>query len=172
MFDRVLVTPTITGSTLVTFHVDTQRFTEPGPWNFYLEWAENPHANFIQVAGPTTGSMLEDTEQRRFSKLPISVYRIRLEDANGVAHYSQPNLLGGDLNRHMWLLSKDIVRREFLRLQRFAGTPGKYLARKHWGELCSNCLDHNTEMVTNENCTECYGTAFQGTKGQATALAV
>ena len=164
IFDRVILTPHMLGGTIATYWLDNRAVIAAevqGPYNFYLEWAEHPDDDFITVAGPSVDNILIDTEQRRWSKLPHSVYRIRLEASNGV-FYSDVNPVTGELNRHDWLIAKEIIRREYLRLQRYVGTEGLYLGRMQWGPLCTECTDYNTEMVSNPNCTTCYGTGFIG----------
>ena len=160
-FDRLVLAPHMLGGTIATFWMNAN-FDVAGPWNFYLEWAEHPDSDFIDVAGPTTDNILIDPVQRRFSKLPHSVYRVRLEPAGGGLYYSPVNPVMGEWNYHQWKVVRDITRREYLRLQRYVGTQGVYLARKQWGELCDECLDYNTQMVTDANCETCYGTGFVG----------
>ena len=161
VFDRVIITPHMRGGSTVSWWLDSRRFQVEGPYTFFLEWAEHPDADFVQVAGPTTDSVLVDSEQRRFSKLSHSVYRVRISTPSG-DYYSASHLLMGNLNRHDYLLAREIVRREYLQLLRFTGTNGIYLARKQWGELCSECSDYQTDMATNSHCTTCYGTGFVG----------
>jgi len=160
VFDRVVLTPHMRGGTIVNWWLD-DRFDTPGPYTFFLEWAESPDADFIEVAGPATDGVLTDSEQRRFSKLPHSVYRVRLETPT-TTHYSDVHQVMGDWNRHDWLLGRDIIRREYLRLVRYVGSKGLYLARKQWGEICDACTDFSTGMITNAKCANCFGTGFVG----------
>lgn len=165
VFDRVVVFPYVRGGTTATWWLHPL-FNETGPYQFYLEWGEHPEDNaedpdFVTVAGPTTGNTLIDVQQRKFSKVEYGVYRVRLETGRGV-HYSAAHLCAGNLVRHDYLIVKDIVRREFLGLQKLRGTRGILLSRKHWGELCPQCLDYQTGMVTDEQCPVCYGTKYVG----------
>lgn len=159
-FDRVVLTPHMRGGTIVTFWIRSS-FNADGPWAFYLEWAEHPSGDWIDVAGPVVDNVLVDTEQRRFSALPHSVYRVRAETGGGI-FYSYVNPVMGEWNYHQWRTAREIIRREYLRMQKYTGTEGFYLARKQWGELCPSCLDHNTDMVTDSHCSVCYGTRFVG----------
>ncbi|RKX21348.1 MAG: hypothetical protein DRP45_12420 [Candidatus Zixiibacteriota bacterium] len=160
VFDRVIATPHMLGGTVVNWALRSGLALE-GPYTFYLEWAEHPDAGWEEVAGPTSDMVLVDTQQRRFSKLPHSVYRVRLEAASET-RYSDPNPLMGNWNRHDFLLAREVVRREYLLLTRYTGTLGAYLARKQWGSLCSSCADYDTGQPTNAHCTECWGTGITG----------
>jgi hypothetical protein len=89
------------------------------------------------------------------------VYRVKLVvDTN--MYYSSYVEGTGSLNRHDYLLAKEIVRREFMLLNRYVGSQGKLLIRKTWGTECTNCIDFGTGEPTNSNCTVCYGTGFVG----------
>lgn len=169
VFDRVVITPHMRGGSTVSWWLDAKRFKVEGPYIFFLEWAEHPDADFVQVAGPTADSVLVDSEQRRFSKLPHSVYRVRVNTPIG-DYYSASHLVMGNWNRHDYLLARDVIRREYLQLIRYTGTRGVYLARKQWGELCTDCTDYHTEMVTNSHCAVCYGTGFVGGYHNASQL--
>lgn len=161
VFDRILVIPSTLDGAQVSWELDTRNFKDAGPYNFTLQWAENNNASYIDVAGPTSGNFLVDNERRLFSKLPYSVYRIKLVTAQD-EYYSDPEPILGKWNRHDYLLAKDIVRREFVRLKKFTGTQGLYLGRKQWGTACNNCLDELTGMPTQAHCTVCYGTGYIG----------
>jgi hypothetical protein len=161
VFDRVVVMPHTRGGSVVTFWLDSRRFVVAGPYTFYLEWAEHPDADFEEIAGPTSENTLTDSEQRRFSKLPHSVYRVRVTTPSG-DFYSAPHLVMGNWNRHDYLVAREVVRREYLLLARYSGTRGIYLGRKQWGEICTACADYNTDMPTDSHCTTCYGTGFVG----------
>lgn len=161
IFDRVIVIPHMRGGSTISWWLDAKRFKATGPYTFYVEWAEHPDADFEQAAGPTFDNVLVDPVRRRFSKLPHSVYRVRINTPSG-DYYSSPHLCMGNWNRHDYLLARDMVRREYLSLIRYTGTRGMYLARKQWGELCTSCTDYQTDTVTNSHCKVCYGTGLVG----------
>ena len=168
VFDNVIFTPAIRGGTLVTYWLNEKTDAE-GPYQFYLEWAEHPDDAFIEVAGPTTGGTLTDATARRYSKLQHSVYRIRLDAANGT-YYSDEVYATGNLNRHDFLIAREIVRREYLALTKYTGTQGSYLARMQWGALCNYCSDFDTDAPTDAHCPTCYGTGFIGGYHNASTL--
>lgn len=161
VFDRIVVTPNVRGGTTVAYGLDTVRFRESGPYTFFLEWAEVPDGEFIEIDGPEYGAVLVDDYQRRFTKSPHSAYRIRLETPDNI-YYSDPDQLLGTWNRHLYLTVKDVIRREYLRMTRYTGTRGLYVPRKQWGVLCPRCRDYNTDMTTDAKCVVCFGTRFVG----------
>lgn len=170
VFERVIVLPELRGGSTITWWLDTRKFKTPGPYQFYVEWAEHPDADFEEVAGPTAGNTLVDETQRRYSKLPHSVYRVRINTPSG-DYYSEANLCLGNWNRHDYLIARDIIRREYKLLTRYTGTLGYYLARKQWGETCA-CADWNTDMPSNAHCRLCYGTGLVGGYHPASELLV
>lgn len=161
VFERVITTFRVRGGTVVNYWLDAIRFDTPGPYAFFLEWAEHPDADFIQVAGPTSGNLLVDLQPRKWSKLPQSVYRVLVSTSSG-DFLSDAVYALGQLNLHDFLIVRAIIRREYLLLTQYTGTKGLYLARMQWGELCPVCTDHNTEMVTDSHCAVCFGTGFVG----------
>lgn len=162
VFERVIANVlSMRGDALVTWWLDEQRFTDPGPYDFYLQWAERQGGEFVDVAGPTSGNSLFDPEPRQFAKIPLSAYRVRLATPLG-EYFSDPVLALGSWNRHDYLIARDVVRREYLRLTRYVGSRGSHLARRSWGTKCPRCTDFHTGMVADSNCNVCYGTGFVG----------
>ena len=159
-FDRVVFTPSVRGGTIAAYWLDQTTEAE-GPYDFYLEWAEHPEADFIEVAGPSDSGVLVDGTARRYSKLQHSVYRVRLDAATGT-YYSDEMYATGNLNRHDFLIAREIVRREYLALASYTGTQGMLLARKQWGELCPRCTDYDTDMPSDAHCPVCYSVGFTG----------
>lgn len=160
VFDRVILFGDAYGGTTVSYWLDS-RFSDAGPYVFTLEWAEHANGEFELVAGPTAGGTLIDAVRRRYSKLQHSVYRVKVTSAVG-SYYSDVVQASGNLNRHDFLIAREIVRKEYLALTQYTGTEGRYLARKQWGAICTRCVDHDTGMVTESHCPECYGTGFTG----------
>lgn len=162
LFDRVVVFPTFNYGSSVSVYLNERKLASvPGPYTFYLEWAEHVNADFVQVGDGTDLTVLYDDDNRVFSKLPHSVYRVRLE-TDTVISYSEPANITGNWNRHDYLIAREVVRREYVAMQRYTGTRGFYLARKVWGEICSACADYNTQEPTNSHCETCFGTGFVG----------
>lgn len=160
VFDRVLVEPHVRGGSVVTWAI-SHRFRVAGPFTFYLQWAEHAADEFTDIAGPTTGLLLVDSEQRQFSKFPHSVYRIRMV-AGSDEYFSDPEDVLGRWNRHDYLIAREIVRREFVRFQKLSGSPGRHLARMQWGVACPQSTDYQTGMNNDADCRTCAGTGFVG----------
>lgn len=76
---------------------------------------------------------------------------------------SQPEAMLGVWNKHDFLISRDVVRQEYLMLRKFTGTLGYLLKRRTHGVPCQNpaCLDHDLKIPTTTACPNCYGTGFQ-----------
>lgn len=161
IFERVFVTPSFTDTTVVSWQLDARYTSFDQPYAFYIEWAPHINADFEEVAGPTTSNVLYDDEPRRLSKAPQSVYRVRL-DVAGNSYYSDPDDGMGQWNRHDYLLAREIIRREYLLAQSYAGVAGQLLAQRHFGHACTRCIDFNTDEPTDGDCELCFGTGFLG----------
>lgn len=67
----------------------------------------------------------------------------------------------GQAGRHFLRARK--MRMDLLRtFQKFSGRQYYILKRKHWGERCPTCYDSVTRMTVRQDCTDCYGTTFNG----------
>ena len=160
VFDRVITLPVAQDSTQVTWWL-TPSFVKRIKTTpvFQLQWAETAEAAFVDVGSTTESTTATDTERRTYSKESFSVYRIKLVMGDST-YYSDPVAVTGRLNRHNYLLAKEIVRREFVLLTRYTGISGDYYARRQWGTPCTACLDFNTGEPTNQHCTTCKGTGL------------
>lgn len=61
-----------------------------------------------------------------------------------------------------YLLAKEIIRRELLKMERGSGNKGWLLKRKTFGQLCPTCLDPATNEATDGSCPDCFGTSYLG----------
>lgn len=137
--------------------------------DIYIDWARSG-GDWTERAGPLTDQCTyTDTEKYNWNKDRDLYYRIRFTDGGGTEHVGQPARAGdGFLNKHDWLLFREIMRKECLLLSGYTGMAGEYLRRKHWGVKCPICLDYDTEEVVNGSCPTCFGTRFVG--GYYTAI--
>jgi hypothetical protein len=86
-------------------------------------------------------------------------YRVVAHD--GECEYtSRPAHTLGQLSKRDWLLVRDILRKEYLRLRKYTGTLGWLLRRREYGQKCSRCADFDSEEIVNSSCPLCYGTGF------------
>lgn len=87
-------------------------------------------------------------------------YRV-IMSIEGEEFVSVPQAALGVWNRHDYLIARDIVRKEYLRLQKFAGTNGQLLKRRITGVVCTECVDWDTNQPTSPFCGGCFGTGFE-----------
>jgi hypothetical protein len=140
-----------------------------GSVDFYIDWARSG-GDWTEVAGPLTDvCSYTDTAQYNWNKDRDLYYRVRFTDSSGANYTGAPAKAGdGLLNKHDWLIYREIMRKECLLLSKYTGMTGEYLRRKHWGVQCTQCLDWDTEEVGNVSCPVCLGTGFVG--GYYTAI--
>ena len=96
-----------------------------------------------------------DQVQRRFNLNDDSSYRVVARVGEGTGydeHASLPALVNGNWNWRDWRLARDIVRKEYLALQRFTGTPGYLIKRRTVGIACPDCADFDLGAPTTSQC--------------------
>lgn len=140
----------------------TPNYKYTTPINFYIEWARSG-GDWVPLMGPLSNlCTYTDPNKYNWNKDRDLYYRVKFTDASG-EHISAPARAGdGFLNRHDYLLYRDMLRKECLLLSKFTGMSGELMRRKHWGTPCPVCLDHDTGEVTNGRCPQCLGTRFVG----------
>ena len=66
-------------------------------------------------------------------------------------------------NKQQWLIARDIIRKEYLRLTRLpVGVSGRLFKARQSGPRCTECTDWDTGEVSGPGCSTCYGTGFKG----------
>ena len=127
-------------------------------------WGRSPTDEF-QVVGETE----EDTEflddQRRLTTTSMdSWYALKVEDMdNGEYWYSPAQPVGTAMRKREWLIARELIRRETMRLVKMrAGTRGWLLRRRISGQPCTYCASPETGQVTRPDCPYCYGVTFVG----------
>lgn len=133
-----------------------------GSIDFYIDWARSG-GDWTELTGPLTDQCsYTDTERYNWNKDRDLYYRIRFTDSGG-EHIGAPARAGdGFLNKHDWLIFREILRKECLLLSNYTGMKGEFLRRKHWGVKCTECLDYDTEEIVKSSCNLCKGTRFVG----------
>ena len=88
-------------------------------------------------------------------------YRVVADD--GTCEYpSHPAHTMGEMSRRDRVMSREILRKEYLRMRKTpAGTLGQLLRRREHGTRCTSCVDFDLEEPVGSFCTECYGTGFK-----------
>lgn len=180
VFERLTVVTMPLGGTLICWRL-RDGFIATGPFYFYVETAPAGSNEWTPINDEplidTCCAM--DTYQRYYDQLSYIYYRVRLvlpaelDSITGlpIEYVSQPHQGNGMWSRRDWLISRDIIRREYLaQRKRHNITSGGYiLKRRRWGTKCTQCLDYDTGGTTqSQSCTLCYGTGFLG--GYFTAI--
>ena len=132
-------------------------------FDFYVEYARSGGEwTRLNPAAPINDTVYVDTDKRRFNYRMELEFRVVADD--GVQeHISMPSRLSGVWNTHDWLIGRDIIRKEYMRLKQFVGTPMWLLRRRISGTKCQedNCLDFDTGNPVSVLCPTCHGTGFQ-----------
>ena len=162
-FDEVSVYVTPENAKIVEWRLD-RRFRFAGwPLQFFIEWAW-PAGEWTRLnpTDPVTDScFFVDTAAYRCAASDDTYYRVVAYD--GIQDYtSRPAHTLGALNHHTWLLARDVLRKEYLRLKKFIGTFGYLLRRREHGEKCPVCAEFDIEDSGTSQCPICYGTGIVG----------
>jgi len=162
-FKRVEVTVTPTNWKLIEWYLDPLFRFQTNDLKFYVEWARaagewtriNPDEPIVNEC------MFVDQDSYRCSTRNDIFYRVVVDD--GIQEYnSKPESTLGILNQREWLLARDIIRKEYLRLLKYVGARGYLLKRRHYGPRCPTCIDHDVEEPVTSQCTSCFGTGYLG----------
>ena len=166
-FARVLVDYLVRGSTRITWEYSIH-FTDALPYVSQLQFsnaAGNPDAEDWTDVGPplTNVSQIIDTyssssDKSQWGKTNTLAYRIKLTTPTGL-YYSQPAEPVGMFSKRDFLFAREIIRKETLRQQLYAGVSGWLLKAMRLGTPCPN-NDPITGEVTDSNCEICNGTGF------------
>lgn len=173
VFTRIAVVAVPRGGSLIQWSL-RPGFRETGPYRFYVdvgepgtdEWEALPESPVLDDC------KICDPVQRYYDQLSNVYYRVKLVLPNVLTdaglpttYYSQPQQANGFLSRADWLISRDIMRREYLRqrVKTNATSGGYILKRRRWGTPCPSCLEYDTqESQQGQSCLTCYGTAICG----------
>lgn len=168
-FKRVWVNYMIRGLSYIYWELE-RGFSDAGPYSFQLQGSQSgtPRADdWFNIGTPTASFYAIDdggsVHRRMFGKTPTLVYRILLTTPRGLYVSNIANVLGL-LNKHDWLIVREILRKEQLNHRIFSSVKGYLLKGRRFGQECS-CRDRSvdgqfTDEVTNSSCPICYGTGF------------
>jgi hypothetical protein len=162
VFHRVFVTVAPDNSKLIEWQLDDSFKPATSTFRFYVEvsraageWTRlNPTAPVIDDC------LFVDPTRYRYNLTNDVFYRVVLDDGGPEELVSKPEGTMGVLSRHNFLIMRDIIRKEYLRLQKFGGELGWLLKRRKSGALCPTCRDHDTGTVVTSQCTTCFGTRY------------
>lgn len=160
-FERATVKYSVDGTTRVEWQL-SRLFTDLQPHEFILQGAHSSTQNdaFEDIGLPAVNTYFaEDDEKRIFAQSQDFYYRVKLTTPLRI-YYSETVSAYKNLQYRDWRLSREILRKETLRHDRFTSLKGFLLKRKRYGTRCPICTDYLTEEVTNSDCTNCNGTGL------------
>jgi len=169
VFDRVAVDFLVKGGARVSWSL-ARTFLDPPPYEFQLQvgGTGNPAASdWEDVGDPVEGAFFAvDPTQRAYGKNPTTHYRVKLSTING-AYFSIPASVFGVMDHHNWMIARDIVRRERLRLDRTGVKFRGWLLKRMWAgatpdpkDLSAAVTDPLTGAVLRSRATSTLGTPF------------
>lgn len=160
-FRRVYTDYLVPGNSRIHWELRPQYSLTP-PLTFQLQVGATagPNADDWTNVGPpvVNGSLAFDPNKRDLGKLLTTHYRVILTDGGGKSYTSPPATVLGQLGVREWIWARECIRRERLRLKKWAGVNGFILKRRRTGTPCPVCLDPSTGLVTNSKCPVCKGT--------------
>jgi hypothetical protein len=155
----------VEGTTRVSWELRPD-FPFKGPITFQLQVGDSglPDADdWLNVGSAVVDRYLAtDATRRAYGKQLTPHYRVVMTDGLGLTYVSSPATPLGNLTTRDWILAKEILRQEQVRLQSLAGVRGFLLKRRRAGEECPTCLDPVTGQSLDSNCQICYGTRIAG----------
>lgn len=173
--DKVSVRPlTVTSAEVIWEIVPTE---EPLIYTrFHVLRGESPEGPYVDVSGPLVNQFTFVDHVNLKKKFSSVSWRIRADHVptgisviypNGNPSESfifHPNLdrasIEGDFDQDFFAL--EIVRRNNLLLRRYTGRLLAYFPVRTQGPRCAACWDNIKKRINRSNCSECYGTSFQG----------
>lgn len=165
IFARVQVRFSPVGGSIIRWCVrNTESLVKP--FTFTVQFSNAPDLqgdHWEDVATVIDDTLIIDPESRIFSSVDIlAYYRVVLLDGAGTEIISEAVQAIGEASRHDFLIARAIVRREFLRLSKFAGVRGLLHKRKVFGDECTQCLDQDTGAIIDPECPDCFATGIIG----------
>jgi len=155
----------LTGGTSISWTLDGN-FVEqnPGPYTFCAYWARSGSDEWTPVSTVPiiNGCFIVDPTQHNWGKEPDVYYKVRVTLPDGSYFISPPVKPEACMDKHTWLLARDIIRKEYLNLRKNTGTQGWLLKRRNWGQKCTRCIDQDTEEIQAGHCPVCFGTGIVG----------
>lgn len=114
------------------------------------------------MGAPVSIYMLHGVGPKRLSFQEEALFRIKVLNGTKVVDISSPETAGQTMNRHDWLIYREMIRREALELNKYTGSKGVLLRRIIYGTRCPNCTSEILGDCMSDECAICYGTAFDG----------
>lgn len=102
-----------------------------------------------------------DVNRWIYGVAPQLHYQIRFS-YGGTVYESIVKQTIGNLDVRDSNIVNEIIRKECLRLEKYAGQCGYLYKRRRWGVACPDCLDYDTGEVKSAHCLTCFGTGITG----------
>jgi hypothetical protein len=164
-FRRVFADYLIDGGARVFWELRPQ-FYVPLPQTFQLQvgsTADQAADDWQPVGLPVVNTFTASDPTRRALGKQLTVhYRVQVIDGNGNVWLSPASTVMGQMGVREWLWARDLIRRETLRLRKWAGLKGFLLKRRRDGPACLGCIDPETNSVIDSQCPVCFGSRFLG----------
>lgn len=162
-FHRVEVYITPENGKIVQWWLDP-RFEFKNPLvGFYIDWARTKGEwTRLNPDAPIQNACLYLDEDPYRCGMENSVwYRVVAVDTMNVEYASAPAHTYGEMTERDWRLSREILRKEYLRMRKYAGTFGYLLKLRTHGERCDECFDWDIEEpIAASTCEACFGTGY------------
>lgn len=162
IFHRVLVDTASSERTRVFWELRPD-FADPLPYTFTVEY--NPDYNNEQswqhFAGPVVNQVAVDGPPIRLTGKTLR-YGLRVLLTTPVGSYASHVVDNrGNMTERQWLHYRAAVRRLSLIPANVNALQGVLLKRKWFGPYCE-CVDQETNEITDTSCRTCYGTGIVG----------
>jgi hypothetical protein len=164
VFERVVTSLLVRGGSQI-FYTLKPTFVDKPPYSFQLQvggTASNDSDDWIDIGASVSDALvLVDGEQRDFSKLRKTFYRIKLVTHTGAVYYSDPTGTMGTMEHRWWRIARGRLRQELVAMRKGpGGQMGYLLKRRITGIPCPVCTDPLTNEVRNPACPVCFSTGF------------
>jgi hypothetical protein len=161
-FRRISVDHITHGETRVWWQLEPT-FREEGPYVFQLQvgsTAVSEGIDWQNVGDPViNGFMASDAAWRNSGSVIATHYRVTLTTATAV-YVSDAAPCSGLLPERDWLIAREVVRKERLRLRKVA-IDGYLIKALRYGKPCGRCRDPLTQEPSDNSCPVCNGTGFE-----------
>lgn len=140
----------------------------PDSWNdknprFNIYRSEVEGSGYQKLnAVPIQAPFFSDESSKESSKHSKEFYVVEAILDDGTIWKTKPAWVGDRLPRWHHIRLKEINRREWLLLRKFAGNEAIVLRAIKYGPKCSNCYDPLTKKLLKPYCTTCYGLGYEG----------
>ncbi len=162
-FKRVMVTHLFHGLTRIWWEVDPT-FTDEGPYTFQLQasYTGNPNAlDWADIGDPVVNPQyLEDDTTREHTGMRLLTHYRVVVTSTRSTYVSQPAWLWGVLEKRDWLLAREMLRKERLRLG-LVSQEGYLVRKMRYGVKDPNATDFLTDEVLDSGNLTSWGTAFK-----------